>query len=349
MSSKVRAPLRRVKKQKTDDFDRNVGTHYSDNCPSIDNVYQQEVQALSLKYPEWSRYFDSTGEYERFSKVRQQIEEETAALVEKYAWAIPDDRSLKVIAHFSPIIEIGCGKGYWARLLKDMGVDVVAYDKFLPPSDQRWTDVRQGGPEVLKKITDRTLLLCYPDEAESIAAVCLDNYAGEYVIHVGELHSTGTAAGAPVAPFGRTSSAEFQVQLSECFHCVLVAELTMRYPISRDCISVWKRTRFLEGADVGLEAGMCGVKKESTGISATKQSGPKHGESNPKKVKQQAKKRKQEDAAMDFVSAADLALLREAALDVQYSEDQDNRWAVISPEERLPVDRAAPALSHLLS
>ena len=32
------------------------------------------------------------------------------ALLEKYSWAIPDDRSLKILSNFSPLIEIGSGK-----------------------------------------------------------------------------------------------------------------------------------------------------------------------------------------------------------------------------------------------
>ncbi|RYG62513.1 hypothetical protein EON64_17735, partial [archaeon] len=175
-----------------------------DDIAPMENVYLQEVRNLSQKYSKWSQYFDDVAGHDEFMKIRQQIDEESMRLIEKYAWAVPDERSLRIIAHFSPIIEIGSGKGYWARLLKGMGVNIVAYDKYLPSAGQEWTEVQRGGPEVLKKVKDRTLLLCYPDEAESIAAACLDNFTGDYIIHVGELHCTGTAAGAPVAPFGRT-------------------------------------------------------------------------------------------------------------------------------------------------
>ncbi|CAM9829753.1 unnamed protein product [Choristocarpus tenellus] len=47
----------------------------------------------------------------------------------RYAWAIPDERALRIIGHFGPIVEVGCGLGYWARLLRDRGVDVTAYDR----------------------------------------------------------------------------------------------------------------------------------------------------------------------------------------------------------------------------
>jgi hypothetical protein len=137
-------------------------------------------------------------------------------------------------------------------LLRNRGVDIIAYDKFRPPKSSRWTKVLQGGPEVLSNAvnSDRNLFLCYPDESESMAVCCLELFKGEYIIHVGELMTVGgcgTMAGPPVSPFGRTSSCDFQIALAESFHCVLVAQLELRYPYSNDCISVWKRTRYIPG------------------------------------------------------------------------------------------------------
>jgi hypothetical protein len=47
---------------------------------------------------------------------------------EKYAWAIPDERALKACAAFSPLVEMGAGAGYWARLLREMGCTVSPFD-----------------------------------------------------------------------------------------------------------------------------------------------------------------------------------------------------------------------------
>ena len=67
-----------------------------------------------------------------------------------------------------PLVEVGCGCGYWARLLRERGVDVVAFDHKLPPEDERWTELKQGGPEVLAapEYGARALVLCYPDDFE---------------------------------------------------------------------------------------------------------------------------------------------------------------------------------------
>ena len=78
---------------------------------------------------------------------------------------------MKVCAAFSPLVEIGAGAGYWARLLRDMGAVVHAFDcdvgdktraaGVLAPA---WTSVEKGGPEKLKKHKKATLLLVYPDD-----------------------------------------------------------------------------------------------------------------------------------------------------------------------------------------
>ena len=47
-------------------------------------------------------------------------------------------------------------------------------------------------------------------------------------------------------------------------------------------------------------------------------------------------------------SKKDIAAMREIALDHQYNENNDTKWANIPDDEILPIDRAAPCLLHLL-
>nr|CCA14737.1 conserved hypothetical protein [Albugo laibachii Nc14] len=193
----------------------------------------------------------------------------------KYAWAIPDERALKIIKSYGPIVEMGAGTGYWAKLLELRGVDIVCYDLHGSESievegateaqgsndddnsdregrvDEEgelleqyyWTKVWSGTPEVLSKHTDRTLLLCYPDDfeesEESMALNCLEHYNGDTIIHVGEW--LGQTLCLPDA-WGRTSSPEFQVKLSTIYHKVLQVPLPSWHS-SMDTLTVWKRTR----------------------------------------------------------------------------------------------------------
>jgi hypothetical protein len=151
--------------------------------------------------------------------------------------------------------------------------------------------------------------LCYPDEGASLAKECLEAYDGDIIIHVGELAFVSGTLSSPQAPWGRTTSAEFQVALAEEFHCLLNVSIP-RYPISRDCISVWKRTRWVEGKP-SMED------DEQDEVNSANQSG---------------------DDASDG-SGSDSSEVKR----------QDNMWASIPPDERLPVDIVAPALAHLLA
>lgn len=54
-------------------------------------------------------------------------------LVNQYAWATPDKRSLQILQYFGSscngIVEIGCGaNAYWARQMHDLGISVLAFD-----------------------------------------------------------------------------------------------------------------------------------------------------------------------------------------------------------------------------
>lgn len=125
---------------------------------------------------------------------------------EWFSWAVPDDGALDLIAKHSPggVVEVGAGTGYWARMLADRGVDVVAYD--LHPfrcgcgardwcSDGRngtkaqWFDVQRGGPDSAAAHPDRTLLLCWPPYGSPMAAQAVAAYhdaGGRTVAYVGE-------------------------------------------------------------------------------------------------------------------------------------------------------------------
>lgn len=98
-------------------------------------------------------------------------------LVAQYAWAIPDDAALDLLSAHAPLIELGADTGYWAHLLRERGVDILAFDAHPPASARHrnawqrnrlavgtcWTEVRCGTPAVLRgdSYADRTLFLCW--------------------------------------------------------------------------------------------------------------------------------------------------------------------------------------------
>lgn len=121
-------------------------------------------------------------------------------LVCLFAWAIPDQRALELIAEHSPILEVGGGSGYWAFLLRDIGADVITTDKH-PPDDGTNTyghkfsfvDVRQATPDIAGEYPERALMLCWPPYSETVAYEALRAYEGDTLIYIGESRGGCTA------------------------------------------------------------------------------------------------------------------------------------------------------------
>ncbi len=65
--------------------------------------------------------------------------------VTEYSFTIPYYEVLKIIADYTPIVEIGAGSGYWARCLSEAGADVTAYDS-APPGEQTPWEWYKGNP-----------------------------------------------------------------------------------------------------------------------------------------------------------------------------------------------------------
>lgn len=213
----------------------------------VENEFLMEVNNLKETIPEWDTFFQAESDEMRGNHwIRLEILGQP--LLEKYAWGIPDQCALNILAEFSPLVEIGAGKGYWASLLRSMGVSIRSYDRFIYPEKVRWAPVLRGGPSVLQHASNqgRNLFISYPDEDQELLDACLQKFTGEYIIHVGELLTTGTFAGGGQTPFGRTTSSAAQIHLMQHFHCLLAHRLP-NFPFGNDFITVWQRKAWVPG------------------------------------------------------------------------------------------------------
>lgn len=109
-----------------------------------------------------------------------------------YSWAVPTAVAINKIAEFQPIIEMGAGLGFWAYLLRQLGVRVDAFDGFeeggfgYSPEDT-WSEVLLGGPEKLAEYPPEwSLLLVWPPYSKSFGTDCLIQCNSDFVITVGE-------------------------------------------------------------------------------------------------------------------------------------------------------------------
>ena len=118
------------------------------------NPYLVEIRKLQKTISSWGNIYGIN--YDNvFSEDYIRLKILGEPLVEKYSWAIPDNQALKILNNFSPLIEIGCGKGYWASLLQKLGTDIIAYDKYLNEEDKSWTQVIHHYKLLLFPTTDK--------------------------------------------------------------------------------------------------------------------------------------------------------------------------------------------------
>ena len=168
------------------------------------NDYYNEVLELKKTCPLWDDgiFFSSNVNHDDRMTEWLRIRILGKVLLDKYSWAIPDTRCLNILSTFSPLIEIGAGKGYWCSLLRNMNVDIVAYDNDKDNTDT-FTTVLLGNEKSLKQKSNnnRNLFLCYPDENYELALKCMQYYDGQYIIHVGELFFGNKATSSAQSPW----------------------------------------------------------------------------------------------------------------------------------------------------
>lgn len=117
------------------------------------------------------------------------------ALARIYAWAVPTKEAISHIVKLpQPIVELGAGTGYWARLIAKAGGTVHAYDKHTKASKNKYGmkpkyyAIKRGVPGSILKPGNkwRTLLLCWPDYNTSFAYDAARLFQGTHLVYIGE-------------------------------------------------------------------------------------------------------------------------------------------------------------------
>lgn len=113
----------------------------------------------------------------------------------KYTFAIPIPAVLEGIAKYSPIVEVGAGKAYWASVLRNMGVDIIATDRYpiqqngYQKADHEFVENMEylTANQAIKSYPDRNVFMCWPEYNRSWAYEALKLIKGQYLIYIGEL------------------------------------------------------------------------------------------------------------------------------------------------------------------
>lgn len=81
-------------------------------------------------------------------------------LFERYAHAVPGRDAVETLIGLGPLVEVGAGAGYWARILGDCGGAAVASDPEVRAVT--WAPVERRGIEVIDRYPERTVFACWP-------------------------------------------------------------------------------------------------------------------------------------------------------------------------------------------
>lgn len=83
--------------------------------------------------------------------------------IETFSFAIPSLEAIKCICSHSPVLEVGCGTGFWSMLLEKRGCDIIATEPHRCEYRKFWTKVLPCDAETAQlRFPNRTLLICWP-------------------------------------------------------------------------------------------------------------------------------------------------------------------------------------------
>ena len=167
------------------------------------------------------------------NRVRQEM-------VRRYAWAVPNDQAIQAIVERSPIIEIGAGRGYWAKLVaQEAGGDILAFDINPPNKEGRnyyhseigmFLPVTYGGVSKVRTYPDRTRLLCWPPYHREMGHKALKHHTGNCIIYIGE------------GDGGCTGDDGFHAHLTTHFEEVCVIDIP-QWPCIHDHMWIYERKK----------------------------------------------------------------------------------------------------------
>lgn len=101
-------------------------------------------------------------------------------LLSRYAHAVPCAEAIEALAALGPLVEVGAGGGYWARLISDLGGDIRAFDISAPAcngwfeSGIPWHPVELGNEQVVHDHPGRAIFVCWPERPNGFLPSLLD-------------------------------------------------------------------------------------------------------------------------------------------------------------------------------
>ena len=118
--------------------------------------------------------------------------------VKRYSFAIPCVEAVEALVKLSPLVEVGAGSGYWSKIVREAGADIVATDIGKQSGYSKlWNivDVLQmSALDAVKAYPDRNVFVCWPSYNEGWAAKMAKKIKpGRSLVYIGEGRGGATA------------------------------------------------------------------------------------------------------------------------------------------------------------
>ncbi len=123
------------------------------------------------------------------------------------AWAVPDEETIKKIKAFvggKTVLEVGAGRGLWAKILQKYGIHTRPVDNFSGYGNKEvdqneenlYTKVENvSGEKVTQQRSSDVLLMIWPPFDNDLAFNVLNNFSGNKFIYIGEREGGANANG----------------------------------------------------------------------------------------------------------------------------------------------------------
>jgi len=114
--------------------------------------------------------------------------------IKKFGFSIPCSEVVEVITKGSPILEVGAGSGYWSRLLRQAGADVVCTDIGEGQHGNYQITVgedveRISAQDAVRKYPERNVFVSWPSYSMQWAfEMAKEIQSGRTLFYIGEWH-----------------------------------------------------------------------------------------------------------------------------------------------------------------
>jgi acetyltransferase-like isoleucine patch superfamily enzyme len=151
------------------------------------------------------------------------------AFVERWGFSIPCAEAVAALRTLGPLVEIGCGAGYWSALLRNAGHDVVATDREAHGSGGCGEAQQMGAVEAVERFPDRDVFCSWPTAGEPWALGAAWRLApGRAFALIGD------------GPGGMTGTRGFYRYLATRFDKLAEIDLP-NFPQHTDRLTIWRK------------------------------------------------------------------------------------------------------------